>query len=320
MGRRVRRFETRGIRPPRWCNVILEGRRLTTVSGLISDGPPDWCTSKHGKKVSKDFPTGREATAAAAQKCRELAAKGYSELCRGRRAGVASDSLRAAWGRVEAWFCAYAPADCDFPLAAGAAEGELLRLERLIGRRLPSDFRASYRRHDGSNRVQIFDIFGLGYWMPLYRPGHRRWRFGSVADKWRFLTGILRDGGFDQAGSSHRPKGPIKAEHWNPGWVPFTCADTGDYLCLDLDPPPGGKRGQVIFWWHEWGPYTVVADSFGELVRRLAGRLAEGVYSFDVEPGMGERLGYGRPGDYSFDYLLKIFRAETGSRRTRRCS
>jgi cell wall assembly regulator SMI1 len=240
-----------------------------------------------------------------------LVAKGYTELCRGRKAppAAAKDSLRAAWGRLEAWFCRHAPARCEYPLATAASEEDLRWVERLIGQRLPGDFRSSYQRHDGSNRVQIFGIFGLGYWMPLLTPKRLKGLYNSVAAEWQVMTGLLREGSFDDIGSNDRPKGPIKREHWNAGWVPFTCSDTGDFLCIDLDPPPDGKKGQVIFWWHEWGPYTVVADSFGSLLTQLAHRLEDGVYTFAGEPGMGERLGYGSAGQYSFDHLLKIFRA-----------
>jgi cell wall assembly regulator SMI1 len=285
---------------------------LTTYSGVIGSGPPgSWRGG--GKETAKEFPTEQEAEAAAGKKVKELVTKGYTELCRPRRAtGRGGDSTAAAWQRIEAWFCRHAPANNDFPLAAGSSSEVLGKLEDQIGQRLPADFRAAYKRHNGSNRVKVFGIFALGYWMPLFRPTQLKGLFNGVADEWQAMTDMLRDGAFDELGSTDRPKGPIKAEHWNPGWVPFTCDDSGDFLCIDLDPPQSGTRGQVIFWWHEYGPYTVVAKSFGELLHRLAVKLDRAAYAFSEE----RELSPTQPVVRNFDQLLAFFKkgkAEPGA-------
>lgn len=95
------------------------------------------------------------------------------------------------------------------------------------------------------------------------------------------MTSLLDSGGFDDPGFVSRPKGPIRTDHWNRKWIPFTCADTGDFLAIDLAPAKGGKKGQIIFWWHEVGAVNIVSDSFQNLVCQLADRLEAGVYSFD---------------------------------------
>jgi cell wall assembly regulator SMI1 len=200
--------------------------------------------------------------------------------------------------------CRHAPVTCEFPLAAGAEEADLQTVEEELGLRLPTDFRASYRRHNGSNRVSLFGLFGLGYWMPLFRPVQLKPLFRSVTDEWQTMTSYLRERLWAELGARSRPRGPIRRRHWHPAWVPFTCDDSGDFLCLDLDPPAGGKKGQVIFWWHEYGPFTVVADSFGSLITRLAERLEGGVYAFNESEELYPTQSVVR----NFDQLLKVFK------------
>lgn len=108
---------------------------------------------------------------------------------------------------------------------------------------------------------------------------------------------------FNDPGFISKPTGPIKTDHWNRKWIPFTCDDTGDFLCIDLDPPKGGKKGQIIFWWHEVGAVTVVADGFRELICRLADDLESGVYTYTKKGFL-----YPRGKDsLTFDELLKTF-------------
>ncbi len=299
---RIRRFELRRKRQPQWCNVLLQANRVTTYSGVIGSGQPESWTGG-GKQSIKEYSTERaEAETHSEQEIQRVGGERDTPNSVHLRA-TGRDPVRDAWARVETWSDLHAPQNSEFPWAAGATPEELATLEGQIGQRLPPDFRAAYTRHNGSNRAKVFGIFALGYWMPLFRPSQLKGLFRGVSDQWQAMTDILREGAFNEIGSHDRPKGFIKAKHWNPGWIPFTCDDSGDFLCIDLDPPKRGRVGQVIFWWHEYGPYTVVADSFAELISRLAVKLDAGAYAFNES----RELYPTQPVVRNFDQLLKFF-------------
>ena len=86
------------------------------------------------------------------------------------------------------------------------------------------------------------------------------------------LGGILDHGVFSN------PSGPIRTDWWNTKWIPFVDNEQGDQLCVDLNPAKGGKKGQVIDWWHEKGAYKVVADSVGEWLAAVAKDLEKGTF------------------------------------------
>ena len=60
------------------------------------------------------------------------------------------DPVAAAWAKMEAWLAENAK-DVLETLEPGAAEATLVKGEQGIGRKLPADVRASYRRHDGAD-------------------------------------------------------------------------------------------------------------------------------------------------------------------------
>lgn len=57
----------------------------------------------------------------------------------------------------------------------------------------------------------------------------------------------------------------IKYRWYDEGWIPI-CIDNGDCICIDLNPSPQGKVGQVIKMYHDWGRREVLADSFNEFI------------------------------------------------------
>ena len=80
--------------------------------------------------------------------------------------------------------------------------------------------------------------------------------------EWRVLTEMARAGEFDSHESS--PGAGVKAGWWRPGWLPFTADGAGNHLCLDLDPAPDGRAGQVIEFDHEFGRRNVHAPGFAQ--------------------------------------------------------
>jgi len=76
-----------------------------------------------------------------------------------------------------------------------------------------------------------------------------------------------------------RPVGPVRPVWWSEQWIPFAYDGVGDLQCIDLDPPEGGKVGQVVTYWHDRGEREHVADSLNEWLAHLADDLEAGKYS-----------------------------------------
>ncbi|HVS36913.1 MAG TPA: SMI1/KNR4 family protein [Gemmataceae bacterium] len=176
-----------------------------------------------------------------------------------------------AWSRIDAWLRANAPE--NFRLPPGASEKEIEAAEKILGCRLPADVHESYRIHDGSNRIWLFR---QGFLMPLGGAASEAADF-SIVGIW---TGMLQCAEMmkDERGS---PKGPIKTDWWNLGWIPLTENDCGDYICIDMVPESPGQVGQVIDWWHEQAATDVLAPSWREWLADLVTRLEAGAYRFD---------------------------------------
>jgi cell wall assembly regulator SMI1 len=75
----------------------------------------------------------------------------------------------------------------------------------------------------------------------------------SLADAlvaWNLLGECLRDGAFADFVVDRADHG-VRADWWNPHWLPIAGDQAGNYSCLDLAPALGGTPGQVIGFWHE---------------------------------------------------------------------
>jgi len=88
-----------------------------------------------------------------------------------------------------------------------------------------------------------------------------------VIESWEVWVHLLNGGDFGDNVAT--PKGPVKADWWNKKWVPITEDGSGNSICLDYDPAPGGKKGQVIQMWHDDSERKVLAPSFKSWVRTL---------------------------------------------------
>ena len=59
----------------------------------------------------------------------------------------------------------------------------------------------------------------------------------------------------------------VRALDYCEGWIPIVQSARGrDYLCVDLDPAPGGARGQIIEYVVDDNARPLVAKSFADLL------------------------------------------------------
>ena len=171
-------------------------------------------------------------------------------------------TIEEIWERIEIWLKRYAP-NILSGFQPGATDEELEHAEAVLGVELPEDLKAWYRLHNGSNGRFFLD----GWYLLNVKNLVASWQMGQDLS-----------GGEDL---EVPPAGPIRRVSWHPRWVPFMSDGSGDYLCLDLAPGPGGQVGQVICQPkgdRAWGPF---APNLSWYLAFFVTELEEGEYGLD---------------------------------------
>lgn len=167
------------------------------------------------------------------------------------------DTLSALWAEFEKRLYDHAPVKL-VTLNPPATPAAILNLERLLGAPLPDDFKASLAVHDGGT-------FGNEL-----ADGEELLSIPRIAEEWRIWNDLLKSPGLKLGGQPSRSAAGVKGDWWNPLWVPITSNHAGDHWCLDLDPAPGGRRGQVIRMWHDLDARELGAPDFTAFFRRFS--------------------------------------------------
>jgi cell wall assembly regulator SMI1 len=151
----------------------------------------------------------------------------------------------SCWHRIDRWLCANAPLVFQH-LGTGATDEEFDLTESRFHARFPLDLRRSYRIHDGSGEVTLFDE---GTLMSLQR---------------------MRD----TVVWSRRPA-DMAWEH-----IPFVDTGSGEYCGVDCSQALGENYGRMIWLLkHETGrPKSVIASGFQHYLERFANALERGCY------------------------------------------
>ncbi|AWM40444.1 hypothetical protein C1280_27970 [Gemmata obscuriglobus] len=175
---------------------------------------------------------------------------------------VAKVNVAECWSQIEQWLAANVPAAVPM-LPPGASAAAFARAEEVLGYALPQEVKEFLAIHDGSANLWLHD---RGEFMSL----------DDILTAWDQEFDLWGDGSNDEWAN---PQGPIKKKWFTRKWLPILDARTGDHVCVDLDPPKGGKRGQLIAWYHDGGPTEVLALSFGALLAGFVAELAAGRYT-----------------------------------------
>jgi cell wall assembly regulator SMI1 len=154
-----------------------------------------------------------------------------------------------------------------------AADDEIASLEEAIGCQLPAEFIQFLKIHDGQS--------GDAGWLI---DGSELLSTERIFSEWTVWNDLLKGGDFDDA-KSEPNSDQMKSDWWNAKWVPFTYDGSGNHLCIDLDPAPGGKVGQIITMWHDDPERDVIADSFQEWFADYVGAVLRGEYVYSDEYG-----------------------------------
>jgi cell wall assembly regulator SMI1 len=173
------------------------------------------------------------------------------------------------WNRIETWLEENAP-DVRGSLLPGATEKAIRAAEKAMGIDFPEDVKESYRVHNGQHE--------------LGAPLMGEWQLLSLKDmvrQWKVMKKLVASGAF--AENRGRPVGPVRPDWYNLKWIPVAYNGAGDFHCVDLDPPPRGKAGQIVSFWHVDDKRERLATSFRAWVKEFADDLERGNYT--VEDG-----------------------------------
>jgi cell wall assembly regulator SMI1 len=163
-----------------------------------------------------------------------------------------------------------------------AADGDALRLERLIGLRLPEGLRELYAVHDGS-------------YAPLLPYGMSLLSYAAIETTWRSFTGLADEVQFPPVLA-----GDGAHYEWvhHPAWLPVATSDDL-HVVLDLTPGPRGTYGQALMLVNECD-YVLIGRSIVDFLRRWLAALDDGKARFD--PNYGYAVPVGDQTDY-VDFL-----------------
>jgi cell wall assembly regulator SMI1 len=151
-----------------------------------------------------------------------------------------------------------------------ASEEEILELEQLIGHKLPDDVRQLYKIANGQKDLSV----------PLFVGGYELLTLNRIAQTWQMLNDVYKKGpGWEQS----VPQGVVKNRWWHPKWIPFAYMVSGDHLCIDLDPAPGGQAGQVIEFIHDDTWRKHLGLSLNDFLGEFDQGLRKGKYALSKE-------------------------------------
>lgn len=178
--------------------------------------------------------------------------------------------MQEYWIRWEYWMQQQAPRLLNI-LHPGVTFEAVESLEKLIGTALPASFKAFYAIHNGQQKARA----GLV-------DADQLLSVEDIISQWQHWKDQLDAGSFSWQDTPilATPDTGIKNDWWNPLWIPFTSDGFGNHLCIDLDPAPHGKRGQVISLWHDDGHRAIEAPSFEAWLQHYISDLEKGEYIF----------------------------------------
>jgi len=167
------------------------------------------------------------------------------------------ERVHAAWERIEKW---YAEKNPDYKLPAGAAVADITAVETHLGFALPEELKASLMRHNGAH-----------YWLHIELLSAKR-----IKDEWSVRAGLVDNGTFD--GCKGEENEFLQKSWFNKSWILIDTDCISNGACLDLNPGPKGKVGQIIYFDHEMGPSGPRFPDFAAYLEDAADLLESGKY------------------------------------------
>ena len=180
--------------------------------------------------------------------------------------------MDAMWARLERKIRELGAAGQFGP---SAKEESILAAEAVLGVELPTDLRESLGIHNGDALRKLEG----GGWQSDGPFAHIEFlSLGAILSEWQQWVDEIGAAGLEPVA-----EGPVKCLWWNPKWIPFTVIGGSTWHhCVDLDPPPEGRMGQIIEIVDDDSVRRVAAPSYRAFLKEILGDLDAGRY------GLGE--------------------------------
>jgi len=185
--------------------------------------------------------------------------------------------VKRAWEHIETWLQRNVPNFADI-LNIGATEEQLQSAERILGVVFPHDVQCSYTIHNGENCTGRSAKNGSGI-----LGASEFYNLRQIIEVWQMWNDLLREHSSNDVVIEGYDG--VKAVYWNTAWIPIMNTSSGNYICIDLDPAPNGKKGQIISFWTDIAEREVVFDSFTEMLEDYAEKLQNDEIVFSEEYG-----------------------------------
>jgi cell wall assembly regulator SMI1 len=160
----------------------------------------------------------------------------------------------------------------DINLRPPADPAAILNLTEKSGLSLPEDLHQVLSIADGERRSSAGMI--------------GNWRLMAIAEiqaAWGLLTKLAEKSAFNDQ-EAQTPV-YIRDKWWDESWIPFVTSDSGDYFCLDMNPPETTHIGQVLLFFKDQPDRPLIAGSLSAWFDRIARDLEAGLYIYDGENG-----------------------------------
>ncbi|MCY1058817.1 ankyrin repeat domain-containing protein [Nannocystis sp. SCPEA4] len=223
------------------------------------------------KKTAKKTAAKKTAKKAAAKKttskapAKKRASGGYDHL--EALAEIAADH----WKFIDAWFASndtenYRP---EPPQARSDESAALARWEEEYGEVFEDGLRVHFGNgfaHPG-RAFQEYTLLDL----PL------------AHDRWQGLNELVDEGTFDDAEprALADDQDAIRVLWWSRGFIPLAEDGGGNLICADMDPGPGGTRGQIIKWEKTEGPFGPIDENLSMYLVNYRNALEDGSLALD---------------------------------------
>jgi cell wall assembly regulator SMI1 len=175
--------------------------------------------------------------------------------------------MQDVWQRIENWLELNSP-EILADLLPGVSDDQIFELEQKLQIQFTEDFKASYRIHNGSR--------GGG---PPLMGAWRLLKLDLIDREWSLQEELSAEDVFEDDECEHED--PIQPVWWNAQWIPISSNSSGDFICLDLNPEPGGSIGQIISYWHTDPVRKILAHSFREWLIKFADDLEANRYQVE---------------------------------------
>lgn len=182
-------------------------------------------------------------------------------------------AIQKIWNDIERWYAENAPRLLE-NLRNGVSDQDISKFEARVGLKLPNDYKASLRLHNGDVYVHDYNYLSLE----------------RVLNKWLMMTEQSEEGVFEEREVFDAGGGIIQNAWWHRDWIPFAEDGGGNLICIDMAPETDGVVGQILNMELQSGPFASEYTSFLKWLESYKDDLYGGVYEVDEDGYLIEKL------------------------------